>query len=349
MTDHSARTFSSDFKRFFLRGLVILLPSVLTLWIVVKAYQFVDTAIAEPINRSVRVMLHQASPHWAPLRSEFDPSESQINAALADRAVQRRLVDRERARRELTLQIRRDSNDPSLMPSEEELNAYIATLPATSSINTQAIRSELRQRAINQWWNARWYMNFIGLIIAVIAVYIAGRLLGGFFGRRIYRKIESVITSVPVFKQVYPHVKQIVDFLFNDEQPIKFNRVVVVQYPRKGIWSIGFLTGPSMKSIVDHAGEALTVFVPSSPTPFTGYTITVPKDDVMELSLSVDEAVRFLVSGGVLIPDHQHTDKPQYSINGNQMLADDMQNQMSDAAVGDGRSESESQPDAQRD
>ncbi len=239
MSDPPARTFSADFKRFFLRGLVVLLPTVLTLWIVVKAYQFVDNQIAEPINRGLRLAVVKAAGVWEPLQKHFGPDPD----AIADN--------------------------------------------------------------VKEWWDDRWYMQFIGLIVAIVAVYIVGRLLGGFFGRQIYRKIETVITTLPIFKQVYPHVKQIVDFLFSDDKKAKFNRVVMVQYPRKGVWSVGFLTGNTLRSIADQAGDAVTVFIPSSPTPFTGYTITVPRREVLEVPISVDEALRFTISGGVLIPGHQ--------------------------------------------
>lgn len=300
MTDHSDRTFSADFKRFFLRGLVILLPSVLTLWIVVKAYQFVDTAIAEPVNRSVRIAMNQSAGYWAPLADRFDPSDDRLFAEISDFAVQERIVSRERVQRQLEAEMTDDS------PTSDEVNARIAQTPEVmAAVNYSSVRSSLRQSAIDSWWQDRWYMNLIGLIIAIVAVYIAGRLLGGFVGRRIYRKLEGVLTSVPVFKQVYPYVKQIVDFLFSDEQPIKFNRVVVVEYPRKGIWSVGFLTGPTLRSVAERAGRSVTIFIPSSPTPFTGYTITVPADEVIEVPISVEEAIRFAVSGGVLIPDHQ--------------------------------------------
>ena len=107
---------------------------------------------------------------------------------------------------------------------------------------------------------------------------------------------------------MYPYVKQVVDFFFSDERPIKFNRVVAVEYPRKGIWSVGFLTGDSLPSIQTKLGESVTVFVPSSPTPFTGYTITIRREDIIELPLTVEEAIRFAVSGGVLVPDHQRRD-----------------------------------------
>jgi uncharacterized membrane protein len=121
----------------------------------------------------------------------------------------------------------------------------------------------------------------------------------------VQRRLERVITSVPIFKQVYPYVKQVVDFLFSDDKPIKFNRVVAVEYPRRGIWAVGLVTGSSMRSIEEESGESLTIFIPSSPTPFTGYTITVPHDEVHELPISIDEALRFTISGGVLVPPQE--------------------------------------------
>ena len=171
-------------------------------------------------------------------------------------------------------------------------------------------RSFLRDQRILEWWNERWYMNFIGLFVAILSVYFAGRLLGGLLGRSLYSKIERLLTTIPVVKQVYPYVKQVVDFILSDEKPIKFNRVVLVQYPRKDIWSIGLVTGTPMKSVQNQMDSnakepGITVFIPSSPTPFTGYTISVTMDEVVEIPISIDEALRFTITGGVLIPDRE--------------------------------------------
>lgn len=261
MSDPTARTFSSDFRRFFVRGLVILLPSVLTLWIVVKAYQFVDSAIAEPINGGVRLMMASAAPWWEPIREAFDPSPDQLATA--------------------------------------------KTIPAFRGLGDEVMIPRLRAENIATWWADRWYMDLIGLVIAILAVYVAGHLLGGFLGKALYKRLERLITTLPIFKQVYPYVKQIVDFLFSDDKAIKFKRVVIMEYPRKGIWSLGFQTGGNLRAIEAKAGDAVTIFVPSSPTPFTGYTVTVPSDDVFDLPITVEEAIRFIVSGGVLIPEHQ--------------------------------------------
>lgn len=254
------RTFRADFKRFFVRGLVVLLPSVLTLWIMVKAYQFVDVNIADPVNAGIRFAVNSASDVWSPLDK---------------------------------------------LLSDEQTEAYLEAQRIATGFSDEEIKSLARARKIEDWWEARWYMRMIGIIVAIVAVYIAGRLLGGFFGRRIYRKLENLITAVPVFKQVYPHIKQVVDFLFSDEQKAKFNRVVLIEYPRKGIWSIGLMTGDTMKSITKESGEAVTVFIPSSPMPATGYTITVPKKDLIDMPITVEEAMRFTISAGVLIPSSQ--------------------------------------------
>ena len=254
------RTFRADFKRFFVRGLVVLLPSVLTLWIMVKAYQFVDVNIADPVNAGIRFTVNSAADVWSPLDN---------------------------------------------LLSDEQTEAYLEAERIATGFSDEEIKSLARARKIEDWWEARWYMRMIGIIVAIVAVYIAGRLLGGFFGRRIYRKLENLITAVPVFKQVYPHIKQVVDFLFSDEQKAKFNRVVLIEYPRKGIWSIGLMTGDTMKSITKESGEAVTVFIPSSPMPATGYTITVPKKDLIDMPITVEEAMRFTISAGVLIPSSQ--------------------------------------------
>ncbi len=264
MSHASDRTFNADFRRFFLRGLVVLLPTVLTLWLVVKAYQFVDNSFAEPINQSLRLAIIRTTPHLDVLERTFEPTLDAVEA------------------------------------EESKLRLAGTKVPEAS-----VIRAKLRRENVRAWWAENWYMDLIGLVVAIVAVYIAGRLLGGFFGRRIYRMIEQVITSLPVFKQVYPYIKQIVDFLFSDEKPMQFNRVVVVEYPRMGIWSVGFQTGGAMRSVAEQSGDSVTIFIPSSPTPFTGYTITVPAADVRELPITVEEALRFAVSGGVLVPDHQ--------------------------------------------
>jgi len=263
------RTFRGDFKKFFLRGLAVLLPSVLTLWIVVQAYFFVDRSVAEPINAGLRQVVLNVAPRAF--------QEEQLPGWFVVRPEQIEQMRTERERQ--------------------------AQRPLTET----EMRRQIRARNLREWWDEHWYTRFIGLFVAIVLIYLAGRLLGGYIGRRIYTRLERFITRIPVFKQVYPHVKQVVDFLMGQgEQRIKFNRVVLVQYPSRGIWTVGLMTGKTMSAIEGHVKEdTVTIFIPSSPTPFTGYTINVPESEVIDLPITIDEALRFVISGGVLIPDRQ--------------------------------------------
>ncbi len=163
----------------------------------------------------------------------------------------------------------------------------------------------MRQRAFKHWWDEHWYLRILGMLVAIILIYLAGVMLGGYIGRRIYLEIEDFFTRLPVVKQVYPSVKRVVEFLFG-EQSVRFNRVVLVEYPRRGLWSLGLVTGPAMKVIQGRdPDEYVTVFIPSSPTPVTGYTITVRQNETIDLNISIDDALRFTVSGGVVLPGSQ--------------------------------------------
>ena len=259
----------SNFRRFFLRGLGILLPSVLTLWILVAVYNFVDQKIAAPINRGVQELVLWSTP-WP----------------YAD-----------------------DLTDSELQQLESELNSQQRKDLKAASDRTAWLEYYARREELRQWWNRSsiggWaVLDLIGLLIAVVLIYGVGLMVGSYIGHYTFRRGEELLRRVPVFRQVYPYVKQVTDFLVGDTTgKIQFNRVVAVQYPRKGLWSVGLVTGETMPRIESKADrKCITVFIPSSPTPFTGYVITVPVEDTIELNISIDQALRFTVSGGVILP-----------------------------------------------
>ncbi|HET6430173.1 MAG TPA: DUF502 domain-containing protein [Phycisphaerae bacterium] len=160
---------------------------------------------------------------------------------------------------------------------------------------------------VQKFWGD-YHLSWIGIILALVLIYILGRFLASYVGRALWRMVERALGRTPVVRQIYPSVKQVTDFLLR-EPAISFGHVVAVEYPRKGIWSLGFVTGSGMRRLEDRLGsDLLTVFVPSSPTPVTGYTITVRREEVVDLPLTMDEALRFTVSGGVLTPLQQRTD-----------------------------------------
>ena len=172
------------------------------------------------------------------------------------------------------------------------------------------IRKYTQRLALERSWRRYGVpLDFIGLIVAIAIIYVLGGLLGSFIGKRLYHRGELFVSRIPLIRNVYPSVKQVTDFLMgggDDEGRKRFNRVVAVEYPRKGVWSIALVTGDTMRLIEQRSGRpCVTLFVPSSPTPFTGYVITVPVDETLDLPITIEDALRFTISGGVVIPSNQ--------------------------------------------
>ena len=223
------RGFWADFRHFFFRGLTAVLPSLVTLVLIVKGYQFINDYVG----------------HW-------------INQGII------RLV------------------------------AYVQTLIFGGLVKD-------RIPDLRELWD-RWFLHIGGFIIAVSLIYFFGVFLASFVGRWLWRMIERLLNRTPVVGQVYPYVKQVTDFLFSGNR-LDFTQVVAVEYPRKGIWSLGLATGAAPRGLGERVGrDLISIFIPSSPTPLTGYVICVPRSEVMNLPVSVDEAFRFVISGGVLKP-----------------------------------------------
>lgn len=143
------------------------------------------------------------------------------------------------------------------------------------------------------------------LSVFLLIVYFLGKFVAAGIGNFFVGLGESLIRRLPLISNVYSSVKQVTDFVFS-EREIEFNRVVAVEYPRKGIWSVGFVTGESMLDIAAAANEpVLSVLMPTSPMPVTGFTITVRKSEAVDLNITVDQAIQFIVSCGVVIPPQQ--------------------------------------------
>lgn len=157
-----------------------------------------------------------------------------------------------------------------------------------------------KDRILEIWDN--WRLDVLGFLLAIVIIYVLGLFVASFIGRAVWRGIESLLLRVPLINQIYPSVKQVTDFFLGDAK-LEFKRVVAVEYPRKGIWSVALVTNNGMRTLQSSVGaEMLTLFVPSSPTPFTGYTMVVRRDEVIDLPLTIDEALRFTVSGGMVLP-----------------------------------------------
>jgi uncharacterized membrane protein len=163
------------------------------------------------------------------------------------------------------------------------------------------------------WADDLFRTRLVGVLLAIVAVYIVGLLVGNLIGRTVWKLGEVLAMKIPLIRAIYPAVKQVTDFVLQERKPqFQANRVVAVQPHEKGIWSIGLVTGPGLSALSESVGqEMVTVFVPSSPTAFSGYVLVVPRDSVVELPLSVEEAMRLLISGGVLSPGEGGMDIPR--------------------------------------
>ncbi len=292
MAAHKRETFWQNFRRFFLRGLAILLPSILTFWLLIAAYNFVDETIAEPINAGVRELVVRFTDY--PEVTDKEAKDHVFEIEPSERKAW--ISSREKEAREIW----KAASEANAKMVEEK------AWPPNLTIDNSLRRMTQRDKLETIWRTSSWPLDLLGLFLAVMLIYLAGGFLGSFIGRRIYVRGERLLNKLPILRSVYPSIKQVTDFLVGEKDEMQFSRVVAVEYPRKGIWSLGLVTGETMRTIQDAAGsQCMTVFIPSSPTPFTGYVLTVPRKDTVDLPISIDDALRFTISGGVVVPNNQ--------------------------------------------
>ena len=147
-----------------------------------------------------------------------------------------------------------------------------------------------------------FYIPGLGLIIFLIIIFLIGFLTTHFLGKRLYLILDAALRRFPLIRLIYPSIKQIIEFLFATQRQT-FKKAVLVEYPKTGIWSMGFITNEGFQEAKEKTKkELLNIFIPSSPGPFTGFYILVPRQEVIILDIMVEDAVKLLVSGGLLNP-----------------------------------------------
>lgn len=149
----------------------------------------------------------------------------------------------------------------------------------------------------------------IGIIVLFIGFILVGMFAAGFMGRFFLKLGEWIVYKMPLISTVYSLLKQVFEtFLSNKSN--SFNQVVLFEYPRKGIWIYGFLSGETKGEVVDKLGkQMLNIFVPTTPNPTSGFLIFVPKEDVIYVDLPVEDALKFIISCGVVNPDEDKRKK----------------------------------------
>jgi uncharacterized membrane protein len=148
-----------------------------------------------------------------------------------------------------------------------------------------------------------WFEYLLASIIGLALVVLLGFAARNFLGRRLVGWLEWFVNRAPIIRSVYPHAKQLVEFFFGDKKPLEFDTVCAIEYPRERVWAIAFVTGSGIQSLQAATGKRfVTVYIPSSPAPMTGYTMFVPVEEVIRLDISVEDAMKLVISGGVLSP-----------------------------------------------
>jgi uncharacterized membrane protein len=151
-------------------------------------------------------------------------------------------------------------------------------------------------------WQPRLYIPGLGVLASIAVLYLTGLFASNLIGRRIVLIWERVLNRIPVVNAIYGGVKQVSDTLFAPGGQA-FRKAVLVQYPRAGSWTIAFQTGQPGGDVANHlSGENISIYVPTTPNPTSGFFLMMKKSDVVELDMTVEDALKYVISMGVVPP-----------------------------------------------
>ena len=167
-------------------------------------------------------------------------------------------------------------------------------------------------------YNPESYLPFgvpgLGLIILFIFLTIVGAVTAGFFGKLWLRLTERLLNRMPIVRNIYSAVKQILETVLA-QQSSAFREAVLVEYPRRGLWAIAFITGRTEGEVQNVTEEeCINIFLPTTPNPTSGFLLFVPKKDLISLSMSTEEAIKMVISGGIITPPDLRTQKQKNTI-----------------------------------
>ncbi|MFT5170042.1 MAG: putative membrane protein [Candidatus Omnitrophota bacterium] len=189
------------------------------------------------------------------------------------------------------------------------LSGLMALLPVVLTIYLLMIIVNFADGLLGKYLQPYFYDQFgfyfrgFSIIIAAYIVILIGFLVTNFIGKRIYDFFERIFIKLPFVKQIYPAVKEMAMFLFVRDRASSFQQVVIVEYPRKGIYSYGFLTNETSNYVNELTKQEMcNIFIPSAPGPLTGFAMMIPTKDIIKTDIAVEHAFKFILSGGVVNP-----------------------------------------------
>jgi uncharacterized membrane protein len=281
------------FRRAVLRGLGILLPPLLTIVIFLWVVNTIGSHVITPLANATRSI---AVEYFADIRTPSEPE----NAAATDSVV----IDGEAhpvsSKNTISIgeYVYHRAEDGKFVP----LHVYDTVRDGVGRDPMPNSAKGVYRWYVDHRWLPQRFLIPIFLCLFLLVLYLLGKFMAAGVGRFFWSRFEWLIHRVPLVSNVYSSIKQVTDFLFS-EPDMQYTRVVAVEYPRKGIWTLGFITGEGMYDIQSGVDEpVVSAFVPHSPMPFTGFAVTVKKSETVDLNISVDQAIQFVVSCGVVIP-----------------------------------------------
>jgi uncharacterized membrane protein len=188
-------------------------------------------------------------------------------------------------------------------------------LPLAATVAVIKLLIDLLDKAILLFppeWQPEELFGFsipgFGIVIGVSILILTGAFAANLFGKKLVGFWEAILGRIPLVRTIYSSVKQVLETLFTSNNE-SFRRVVLIEYPRKGIWSMGFQTNEALAAARDaSAKDLVSVFVPTTPNPTSGFIVMLPAEDIDQLDISVEDGFKFIISMGVIVPDGPDTD-----------------------------------------
>ena len=270
------------FRSAMVRGLGVLLPPLLTIVILVWIGQTVKSYVLQPVTGGIRYAL---ALRLADVRDELPDAQpgNQNNVFLSNGTAYREL------------------DNGQFVP----LTVYETALRGQGSLPPVTTGLGVYERYVETVYLRPIVVVPVFLVLFVAVMYVLGSLFAAGVGLVFWGHVEQLITQLPVVRSVYGSAKQLTDYMLT-EKPLQFKRVVAFEHPALGMWQIGFVASEGFREVRELAGEpVLAVLVHVNPVPVSGYIRLVPKSQVIDLDMTVDQAVHYIVSFGVVLPPQQ--------------------------------------------
>jgi len=280
---------ASPFRRAVLGGMAIVMPPLLTIVLFIWAWNTIDDYVLAPVERVARnIIVSRVTDAHDKIPAEVRPGDQ--------KAKDGRVFEFEYQGQSYVQLLQGQWINKQQFEEFSRLKGRYEAIPA----NAEAFY----HRYVEMRYLSRWRVIPLFLTLFILVLYILGKFIAFGVGRFLWLSVENLVRRLPIIRNVYSGVKQVTDLLFGEHKEIKYSRVVAVEYPRAGTWALAFVTGEGLADIRAVCNEpVLSLLVPTSPMPATGFAIVVRKSETIDLNITIDQAFQFIVSCGVVVPD----------------------------------------------